>query len=143
MKAEDLKVLNRYALNDVAYWAQWIVDDSAKITISARYVGYDSQGTIYFRLFRFRNTQSSSSSPMQLAPLRSTAASAPHEMDVRIAVAIESDIASASWRSGPGDNDVVSTYYAIGKNGELLEVEPLERPTESRKIGFHQDSENQ
>lgn len=139
MNSQDHKVLNRYALNDVAHWAQWVEDDD-KITISARYGGYDAQGNIYFKVLRFRRAYSKTSIPMHVAAI--TSAAAPQGMDLRIA-AIEPDIAVASWRSGPGADDVTCAYYAIGKQGELLEVEHNERSTESRPIGFHQVIEKQ
>jgi hypothetical protein len=45
--------------------------------------------------------------------------------------------ASAAWRIGPNANDVKNVCYAVGENGELLEVDTSATHTApSRSIGF-------
>jgi hypothetical protein len=47
----------------------------------------------------------------------------------------------ATWRQGPGEHDVKTNFYALGTQGELLEIEPTDDDKSQQKdYGFRQSS---
>jgi hypothetical protein len=144
----EVKVLERFALNDVVHWAEWQTD-KLEITLSVRYAGSSSDGTIHFQGTRWtsRLAEPAESSGFGMVIPRLPTVFTPKPPDqLRLSISPTSEsasIAAATWRVGAGNDDIDYKYYAVGEHGELLEVEAPTSSGRSSKteIGFRHGSE--
>lgn len=124
------KIVNAYTIGDVVFSVDWISDDDTKVWIKVRYAGYSADGSLFFHWTR-GGTYYSGAAPVRMPHSLPTT-----EMRIEIA-AMQQSIAVATWRSGPGDNDTLTVFYALGQRGELLEIEPpSEVKLQARDYGF-------
>lgn len=112
-----MKVLKAYAIGDVAFFAEWKEESGVNVWVKLQYAGYSKDGSLFFQWLR----GSKHYGDIRGAPI--PVATAVHEMRVEI-VPLESNYATALWRVGPGQHDTINVYYALGDQGELLEIEP-------------------
>ncbi len=121
------KVINAYTIGDTVFSSKWQYTDGEKTWIDVRYAGYGADGSLYFH-WRKGGRNSGQYSVPKL----------PLEMRVEIAPT-RGENAVATFRAGPGENDIATKHYALGKHGELLEVEANEGEAEEpRAYGFRQ-----
>lgn len=124
-------VKNAYTIGDVAFSADWTLEDGDKVWIRVRYAGYSADGSLYFQWSR-GGTYYTGGGTMRMPHPRPT-------QDMRVEIApISSGHAVATWRSGPGESETETVFYALGTQGELLEIEPnKDEKQSSRSYGFH------
>lgn len=128
----ETKVLNAYTIGDVVFSSSWHDSSGDEIWISVRFAGYSQAGALFFQWRRGSN----SAGPGALRIPRPV-----QEMRVEIGP-LGDNHPVATWRQGPGDDDIETVFYALGNLGELLEIEPeANEQVQTRDYGFRQASD--